>query len=349
MNIDSDIFIDLNDIINNTIEGILIIEDGFIKNLNKPLLDILGYENKNEIIGNLATGILIPTSNDKFIKFNSQLFQELSIITKNGEIIPTIIKIKDINYHNNEYKMVSILDLREVKEKENIFLHQSKHAAMGEMISMIAHQWRQPLTFISTIITRLKFKNNTNNLDKNLLNEKFEEIDNHIQYMSNTIDDFRNFFKQDKQKTLISLDEIIIIVKNMILDSFQLENIQIIVENKKLNKLNIFKNDVIQVVLNILNNAKDAFISKNIKNPIINIYFAENDKEQFIYIQDNAGGIDEFYINNIFVPYFSTKNEKNGTGLGLYICKTIVEKNLNGKINVENKNDGVLFTIKLTK
>ena len=106
-----DIFIDLNEIINNTIEGILIIQNGFIRNINQSLLDILGYENKNDLIGNLATGILIPTSQEKFIKYNSKIFQEISIITKNGDIIPVIIKIKDMTFSNEEYKLVYILVL----------------------------------------------------------------------------------------------------------------------------------------------------------------------------------------------------------------------------------------------
>ena len=108
-------FINLNEIINNTIEGILIIENGFIKNINKSLLEILGYEDKNELLDKLATGILIPTSKEKFIKFNEKLFQEISLITKNGDIIPVIIKIKDLNFDGIEYKMVCILDLSELK------------------------------------------------------------------------------------------------------------------------------------------------------------------------------------------------------------------------------------------
>lgn len=346
---DKDIFIDLNEIINNTIEGILIIRNGFIKNLNKSLLDILGYDDKKELIGNLATGILIPTSKEKYIKFNSQIFQELSLMTKNGEIIPTIIKIKNISLNNMEYKMVSILDLSELKEKEKYLLHQSKHAAMGEMISMIAHQWRQPLSFISSIVTRLKLKNNISTIDKEFLNNKLDEMGEHIKYMSNTIDDFKNFFSQDKEKVQISLIEISEIVKKMLENSFKLENIKIHIEIINLTKLYVFKNDIIQVLVNILNNSKDAFISNNIRKPIITIAFKENDLEQYIFIKDNAGGINNDIIDNIFTPYFSTKDKKNGSGLGLYICKSIIEKNLKGSIHVENINDGVLFTIKLPK
>lgn len=349
MKIDEDIFIDLNEIINNTIEGIVIIQDGFIKNINKSLLDILDYDNKNDLIGNLATGILIPTSNEKYILYNSQILQELSLVTKNAEIIPTIIKIKDITYKNNKYKMVSILDLRELKEKESILLHQSKHAAMGEMISIIAHQWRQPLSFISSIVTRLKLKNNKDQIDKDFLDNKLNEMNDYIQYMSVTIDDFRNFFAQDKKRVYISLNEIAKIVKKMLEESFTIDNIEIDIEEGNLSKINTFKNDIIQVLLNILNNSRDAFSDKNIEKKFIKISFKETQEKQYIFIEDNAQGIDENIINNVFTAYFSTKNEKNGTGLGLYICKIIIEKKFNGTIHVENKNNGVLFTIILEK
>jgi PAS domain S-box-containing protein len=343
------IFTGLNEIIDNAIEGILIIQNGFIEDMNQSLLDILGYENKNDLIGNLATGILIPTSKEKFIKYNSKIFQEISLITKNGDIIPVIIKIKDITFSNQEYKMVSILDLTELKEKEKMVLFQSKHSAMGEMISMIAHQWRQPLSCISSIVSRIKLKNNINKVDKEFLNTTLNEMNEYIQYMSNTIDDFRSFFSVDTKKELISLNEIVFIVYKMIDKSLSSLNINIEIQNLELTKKQLYKNELIQVIVNILNNAKDIFLERKIDNPKIKISFLENEKYQYIYIQDNAKGIDKNIIQSIFNPYFSTKSQKNGSGLGLYICKTILEKNNLGTIEVKNKDDGVIFTIIINK
>ena len=343
------IFMDLNEIINNSIEGILIIKDGFIKDMNQSLLEILGYENKNELIGNLATGILIPTSKEKFIKYNSRIFQEISIITKNGNIIPVIIKIKDIAFSNQDYKMVSILDLSELKEKEKMMLLQSKHSAMGEMISMIAHQWRQPLSSVSTIVSRIKLRNNMNKIDKEFLNNILDEMNEYIQYMSNTIDDFRNFFSVDTKKELTTLNEIVFSVYKMVDKSFSSQNINIKIKNTELSERLLFKNELIQILLNIINNAKDAFAEKNVENPLIQISFSEDEKYQNILIEDNAKGIDKKIIGNIFEPYFSTKTQKNGSGLGLYICKTILEKDNLGTIKVENKNDGAVFTIVINK
>ena len=125
MSIINDDFFDLDQIIDNTIEGILIIEEGFIKNANKSLLKILCYDELEEIKGNLATGILIPTLKEKFIQYNSETFQEISLISKNGDVISAIIKIKDIQIKNKTFKMVSILDLRELREKEALLLEQS--------------------------------------------------------------------------------------------------------------------------------------------------------------------------------------------------------------------------------
>lgn len=342
-------FINLSEIINNTIEGILIIEDGFIKDINKSLLEILGYEDKNELIDKLATGILIPTSKEKFIKFNEKLFQEISLITKNGDIIPVIIKIKDLNFDKIECKMVCILDLSELKEKEKMVIHQSKLSAMGEMISVIAHQWRQPLASISAMITRIKLKSNMNKLDKDFIDNSMEDMNNYVQYMSNTIDDFRNFFSIDSKKELVSLDEIVFDANKIIEKSFQNENIKINITQSNLSKLNLYKNELIQVILNILNNAKDAFLEKKIENAIIHISFSESQNEQKIFIKDNAGGIDEEIISKIFNPYFSTKTKKNGSGLGLYICKNILEKEDLGEICAENTPNGVMFTITINK
>ena len=311
-------------------------------------MDILCYEDENELIGNLAIGILIPTSKEKFIEYNSKIFQEISLLNKNGDIIPAIIKIKDININNNPYKMVSILDLSELKKNEKILLEQSKLAAMGEMVSVIAHQWRQPLSAIGSIITRLKLKYNLKDIDLSTYDEKLTQINNYIQYMSNTIDHFRDFLIKDSKKDLIKLEQIVNDTYSLIQNSFDLIGIKVIINpSESLENIYLYKNDLIQVILNILNNAKDALVLNNISNPQITIKFSQIDAFQIIEIEDNAGGIDLNIIEKIFNPYFSSKEKKNGTGLGLYICKIIVEKHLNGEISVKNTKNGALFSIKI--
>ncbi|WP_122893271.1 PAS domain-containing sensor histidine kinase [Arcobacter peruensis] len=348
MNESDDNFFELNQIIDNTIEGILIIEDGFIKKVNKSLLEMLSYTN-DDIIGNLATGILIPDVNEKYIKFNSKTFQEISLLTKNGNIVPCIIKIKDITIKQRELKMVSILDLRQMKEQEALLVEQSKFAAMGELLSMIAHQWRQPLTSLSSIILRLNLKIKTNTIDMNFFDKKLNSMNEQIQYLSNTIDDFSNFMLPNKKKEKVNLVQITSLAINLIKESFSLSNIEVIVKETPLNEIMIYKNEILQVLLNLLNNSKDAFISNNTKLAIIEIYFKEDELSQIIYIQDNAGGIKDEVMNNIYKPYFSTKEKKNGTGLGLYISKVIVEKHLNSSLELSNNKNGVLAKLVLQK
>lgn len=342
-------FTDIHEITDNTIEGILIIEDGFIKHVNRSLIDILCYEDEKELIGNLAIGILIPTSKEKFIEYNSKIFQEISLLNKNADVIPAIIKIKDININNVSYKMVSILDLTEIKKNEKIVLEQSKLAAMGEMVSIIAHQWRQPLSAVGSIITTLKLKYNLKRIDLNTYDEKLTQINNYVQYMSNTIDHFRDFLKTDNKKDFIKLDEVFTETYKLVKNNFDEEGISLEINiQEPLEKIYLCKNDLIQIILNILNNSKDAFGTNTVENPLIKINFSQNDSFQIIEIQDNAGGIPLANINKIFKPYYSTKEKKNGTGLGLYICKMIMEKYLNGDISVENIENGVKFSIKIS-
>ena len=342
-------FTNINEIIDNTIEGILIIKDGFIENVNKSLIEILCYQQEDELIGKLAIGILIPTSKEKFIEYNSKIFQEISLLNKDGDIIPAIIKIKDININNISYKMVSILDLSELKKNEKMLLEQSKLAAMGEMVSVIAHQWRQPLSAIGSIITRLKLKYNLKNIDLDTYDEKLTQINNYIQYMSSTIDIFSDFLTKDLKKDLIKIDKVVNETFMLVKDNFDQEKINVCINSSKsLSNIYLYKNDFSQVILNLLNNAKDALVLKNIENPQITINIFEIDSFQIIEIQDNAKGIDSNIIDKIFNPYFSTKEKKNGTGLGLYICKMIVGKYLNGEISVKNAEDGAIFTIKIS-
>ncbi len=339
----------LNQILDNTIEGIIIIKDGFITNVNKSLVNILGYEEKSELIGNLATGILIPTLHKKYIKYNSETFQEVSLITKNAEIIPAILKIKNIKIENESLKMVSILDMSDLKQKEDMLIEQSRLAAMGEMISVIAHQWRQPLNAIASIATRVKMKIKTNRLDMDFLEDKTNEINNYLQYMSKTIDDFRNFFEPTKNKSKTNVLELIQASVKILEHTFKAESIDIQIEEENLSTIYVHKNELIQVFINILNNSKDAFVEKNILNRKIEISFEQTDGYQTALIKDNAGGINKKILKKIFTPYFSTKDKKNGTGLGLYICQNIVEKHADGRIKVENKDDGVVFRIILPR
>ncbi|WP_066346967.1 PAS domain-containing sensor histidine kinase [Aliarcobacter cryaerophilus] len=334
-----------DEIINSTIEGIIVVKEGFIKKANNTLIEISGYEDEDDLKNKLVTGILIPAATEKYTTYSEKLFQEISLIKKNGEIIPVIIKIKDINYEDENYKIIYILDITEIKDKEKMLTYQSKLSIMGEMISMIAHQWRQPLSSISSAIARIKLKLLSKNLDDEFLQDSLKGINQYIQYLSSTIDDFRNLFSTDTKVELLSLYDIVMQVYSLLDNSFSSQDIKIEIEKKKLSKKFIPKNELMQVIINVLNNAKDVFIERDIKNPIIKIYFKEDDDTQKIYIEDNAGGIEQSIVDKIFSPYFSTKTNKNGSGLGLYICKTILKRDNLGDIDLKVIDNGTQFII----
>ncbi len=231
-----------------------------------------------------------------------------------------------------------------IKEQEIQLIKQSRLAQMGEMISMIAHQWRQPLNVISTISGLIRLK--INNIEKEEIESRLIQIENQTTYLSNTINDFRDFFKPDKAKNEIFVQDLIEKTLNIISSNLKSSNIKIIKDFQCDEKLFIHQNEVMQVLLNIIKNAQDALLEKKIENPMITISAKCGiNTTCLITIEDNGGGIDENIIDSIFDPYFSTKGEKNGTGLGLYMSKTIIENHCNGKLEVENGKDGAIFYI----
>ena len=238
-------------------------------------------------------------------------------------------------------------------EKEQQLLQQSRLAQMGEMISMIAHQWRQPLGAISATAINMQMKIELNSYDLSQENGKkiyqdylYSELTNISEYVQNlttTIDDFRNFYKPNKEIITTKLENICIKSLNIIKASLMNENVNIIREYNSNFKIKMYENEMMQVILNILQNSHDNFKEKNIKDPYILI----KTEDKSISIFDNGGGIPKDIIENIFDPYFSTKQNKNGTGLGLHMSKTIVEDHHNGILSVKNINNGVCFTITL--
>jgi PAS domain S-box-containing protein len=242
----------------------------------------------------------------------------------------------------------------ELREKENILVQQSKMASMGEMIGAIAHQWRQPLSVISVSATGVKLQKELDVLSDEFLNEAMDSINNSVQYLSSTIDDFRNFFNPNKAQTQFNVTELY--EKCFKLIKVQLENHNImILKDIDAIEMHGYENELLQVMINILNNAKDQLIIKNESVKVISIK-AKKDKENvLISIADNGGGILNENITKIFDPYFTTKTDMDGTGIGLYMSKDIVEKHMNGELLVSNEvfkyNDktykGACFTIKV--
>ena len=238
-------------------------------------------------------------------------------------------------------------EIQKSKEKDLLLLHQSRLAQMGEMISMIAHQWRQPLNVLSLQISTLKMKALKNKIDASSIINFSDEMMQLTQYLSRTIDDFRNFFKPEKQKTLASIDEIIEDTLQIIGNTLTNKKIKLFKELHAKQKFPLYKNELIQVLINILKNAEYVLTKKEDDDKFIHIQTYTKNNKAYISIADNGGGIPETIIDKIFQPYFSTKDEKNGTGLGLYMSKMIIEKHSGGKLTAHNNKEGAVFTIEL--
>lgn len=224
----------------------------------------------------------------------------------------------------------------------------SRLAVAGETIGNIAHQWRQPLNRIGMILLKIQgslhFKKE---LDKNELIVSLKESETVLEDMSKTIDLFLNFFAPQNKNEIFIVSDCIDSAINIIMDSLKKENISIVIDVDKTIKTNGLSNELSQVILNIISNSKYILLSRNIKNPQIKLKLKESVNNIIIELEDNGGGIKIEPIEKIFEPYISTKEAKNGTGLGLYIAKILVETKMFGTITAKNQNNGALFTISL--
>lgn len=235
----------------------------------------------------------------------------------------------------------------ELADKEEIMIAQSRHAAMGEMISMIAHQWRQPLSVIAMGANNMLVDIELDTVDVDKLKTQTLEIVDQTQYLSKTIDDFRNFFRPDKKSEKIFIREVMNESLDIIGKSLESSDIEVKKEYDSHTKIVTHSRELLQVFINIIKNAKEAFVGKEIKDKEISIKIYEDEENIYTTVCDNAGGMLDDILPKIFDPYFSTKDEKIGTGLGLYMSKTIIEKHLKGAMSVENSDKGACFKIAL--
>ena len=217
-------------------------------------------------------------------------------------------------------------------------------AAMGDMISMIAHQWRQPLNQMSYVMMNIDGAYDERTLSREYLDSKLKEGENLLEYMSHTIDDFRDFFKPDKAKEELDLCSLVDSAIGLIEKGLQKHHIVLEKEYSCNKTLFLYKNEMIQVLLNLLKNAQEALAERD--GAKIKIKIDEEGDTAKVYIKDNAGGIKEENMEKIFEPYFSTK-EHQGTGLGLYMSKMIIEEHMDGELSVNNSEEGAEFVITL--
>lgn len=238
-------------------------------------------------------------------------------------------------------------EIEHIRNKDSMIMVQSRNSAMGEMIGNIAHQWRQPINAIGIIIQNFADAFEFDELTEDYFNKKTNTIYELISYMEQTIDDFKNFFRPAKENETFDVGKVLNRAVEFVSCTFQARNIDYQLDVQDGIFMNGISNEFFQVIINIMNNAKDAFQIRQTPNPNIKIELGKYSKENgYIVIQDNAGGIEDDIIDEIFDPYITSKESIKGTGMGLYIAKHIVNMRLNGEISVENKNDGAAFIIK---
>jgi chemotaxis family two-component system sensor kinase Cph1 len=235
----------------------------------------------------------------------------------------------------------------ELRQRDQILIQQGRLAAMGEMINNIAHQWRQPLNNIGLIVQNLQMSCEAGTLTPDEMDREVDRAMEVIMHMSHTIDDFRNFFRPEKEKHLFTVNKAVAHALDMI--SATLVNSDIRVELVEEGTFTVMghQNEYAQVVLNILNNARDALVEGNVSRAIVRIVIGGRDGCSFVTVRDNAGGIAEDALPKIFDPYFTTKGPGKGTGIGLYMSKAIIEQNMGGRITAGNVEGGAEFRIEV--
>jgi PAS domain S-box-containing protein len=237
--------------------------------------------------------------------------------------------------------------LEALHEKDQLFMQQSRQAAMGEMINNIAHQWRQPLNVIAITIQDLMVTYEEGECSDEYVDNTVKQIMNQVLHMSQTIDDFRNFLKPDQEIKQFNLREAVKKTLVLVGDSFKSQNIAIDTEVQEDLIVTGYQNEYCQALLNILNNARDVLTERKIVSPRIQINLFREGFRNVTTISDNADGIPDAIIDRIFEPYFTCKDADKGTGIGLHISKTIIEKRMNGTISVRNTDRGAEFRIEV--
>ena len=334
-------------------------KDGEILLINKIFQDNTGY--KLEEIPTIEKLIekLFVNQDKKNLQKIKQYYKEPTKLPKNEQTMITKSNEKRVGILNavqleNENSMdaaiylIAIVDITDIQKKDELMISQSRQAAMGDMLAMIAHQWRQPLSVISMISNNIQAQLELQeSIEPKSLREFIHLLDNQTQYLSHTIDDFRNFFKPDKSKEMLSLDSIIEKLKNLVQKS--LDNNEITLKYPKNLNINIYtyQNQLMQVLINIINNAKDAIKEHKTQDGLISINVTTNKKETILKVCDNGGGIREDVKEKLGEPYVTTKSE-NGTGLGIYMSKIIVSKHLGGRLFWESDSRGSCFYISIS-
>jgi PAS domain S-box-containing protein len=330
----------------NTHDSIVITNsNNEIVNVNNSFINTTGYS-LEEVIGKKPSILKSFIYQNEFYKQmwesieNQGFWQgEITNKRKNGELFESYLAINAVKDNSeNIYSYIGIFsDISIIKYQEKMIFQQSRTSAIGEMIGNIAHQWRQPLSIISTAATGMKLQLEMDSISKEETINSLSKINDQVQYLSETIEDFSGFFKEDLSIKKFKIDEVTDKLENLTRDAFKINFIEL---HHDINE-NIYilgnKNLLIQALINIYNNALDILRNKNIKERRLLFIKVQKENEKVnICIKDNAGGIHSEYLEKIFDPYFTTKHQSQGTGIGLYMTQQIITKQLKGTTKVSN-------------
>ena len=287
----------------------------------------------------------MEVSNWEYKRLNEDLKQE---VERRKTVESELQLQKELLQELNESLESQVqVEVKKNREKDELLLLQCRQAAMGEMIGNIAHQWRQPLNTISLMVYDLTDAFRFGEIDREYVDKSEADIKSVIEHMSQTIDDFRNFFKPNKEKQYFSLAEVVKTSVSFLDASLRNSGIKVITEVDPEITLFGYSSEFAQVLLNLINNSKDAIADQQIEKPVIRISSHIKSGKAETRVIDNAGGIPQEIMHKIFDPYFTTKEQGKGTGVGLYMSKTIIERNMGGDIEARNTRTGAEFLIKI--
>lgn len=339
------------DIFNTTMEMIIIFEDdGTIIDINRSGLEMLGYDYKSEVVGTKISRHILESELPKVyedLSMDTHEPYELIVLKRDGSHLHTLKSTRRIVRDGKKVRLSTLMDLTEVKQNNSHLIQQSKMAAMGEMIENIAHQWRQPLSQVNSAVLLVDGLLDQKDVHDEQIEAKLSEIEELTKYMSTTINDFKDFFVQEKKIVSFVLSDVVKKAVNIAKSSLRNSSIEVALDLDEEVIMYGYPNELQQVILVLINNAKDVLISRNIDNPEVMIAIERSEGKVRVIVCDNAGGIDDEIIDKVFDPYFTTKHQSQGTGLGLYISRMIIQDSMNGTLEVQNREEGACFTITL--
>ncbi|MBU1642768.1 HAMP domain-containing histidine kinase [bacterium] len=240
-------------------------------------------------------------------------------------------------------------NVAEIIAKDMQLVHKERLAQMGELLGMIAHQWRQPLNIISAAVTDMDLKIQLGTVDYTVCQKNLETISVQTQHLSSTIDDFRDFFKMTKEKEETSLEEIVTATLSIVKEFIENQKIAVKTDLHSSESFNSYPNELKQVLLNLLKNAEDVLIERGVVEAEIKIKSFSDEENLYLEVCDNAGGVPEEMMAYVFNAYYSSKPQEKGTGLGLYMSKMIIEEHCGGELTLRNEEEGACFRIALPK